>query len=372
MSSQAPSDPLEQRILEALRGVDDPEMHVDLVRAGMVKDIKALSADTARVEVELTTPACPLKEQIDREVREALDAVEGLSSYELVLSAKVRQSAAPAGKAPIPGIRNIVAVASGKGGVGKSTVAVNLAMALAQQGARVGLMDADIYGPSVPKMLGLAGQEPKVRGERMVPLEVKVGDTAVKVMSMAFFLKDDQPVVWRGPMLHKALTQFFQDVDWGELDYLLLDLPPGTGDVQLSISQTAPIAGAVIVTTPQDVALLDVRKAVAMFDKVEVPVLGVVENMSFFKCPNCDAKHHLFGSGGGEAYAKEKNLPLLASIPLEIAVSEGGDVGRPVVSVDEPGAAGAALLEAARRVAGQLSLRAQQHGGAVVHELPVL
>ena len=364
------ADTLDKRIQDALRTVLDPEMRIDLVTAGMVKRVEVSGSD-AQVEIELTTPACPLKEQIEREVRAALALVVGLKGLELSFSARVRSGAAPAGAAPIAGIQNIVAVGSGKGGVGKSTVASNVAVSLARDGARVGLMDADIHGPSVAMMFGLASRQPEARGKRIVPFEVPLGGgmTPLKVMSMAFFLEDGQPVVWRGPMLHKVLQQFLHDVDWGELDYLVIDLPPGTGDVQISLSQLVPIAGALIVTTPQDVALLDVRKAVTMFKKVNVPVLGVVENMGAFECPGCHAVHPIFGEGGGKAFAEEVGVPFLGTIPLAAEVRVAGDSGRPLLATETDSAAGRALREAARRLAGQLSLRAR---AGYTHELRVL
>jgi ATP-binding protein involved in chromosome partitioning len=366
------SQPIEAAVREALAQVLDPELHVDLVSAGMVKSVRA-DGGRVHVEIELTTPACPLKDRIEADVRAALGQVDGIESLELAFGARVRAAGGAGGRAPLPGIRNIVAVASGKGGVGKSTVAVNLAVALAQDGARVGLMDADIYGPSVPALLGLESEQPQVQGRKMLPFTVETSGEPVKVMSMAFFLEDDQPVVWRGPMLHKALQQFLQDVAWGELDYLVVDMPPGTGDVQLSLSQTVPLTGAVIVTTPQDVALLDVKKAVVMFEKVGVPVLGLVENMAAFHCPGCGQEHPIFGEGGGKAYAERAGFPLLGSIPLESAVREGGDAGRPAVARAGDQGAGAALVAVARNVAAQVSLRARETGGTEFsHELPIV
>lgn len=363
-------DKLETRVLEALRSVNDPEMHVDLVTARMVKQVAA-QGDAVSVEIELTTPACPLKAKIEEDVRAALAKVRGLGSLDLRFSARVRTGATVGGRMPLPGIRNIIAVAAGKGGVGKSTLAVNVALSLAGTGARVGLMDADIYGPSVPKLVGLPSRPPEGEGGRIRPFTVAPGGHPVKVISMAFFLQDDQPVVWRGPMLHKVIQQFLQDVEWGELDYLVVDLPPGTGDVQLSLSQSVPLTGALIVTTPQDVALLDVKKAVAMFDKVGVPVLGVVENMSGFCCPQCGHETPIFGAGGGRRWAEERGLAYLGSVPLDASVCRDADEGLPAVARSTPGPAGDALAAVARNLAGQVSLRSRSDGAMTV-ELPVL
>ena len=355
--------------MDALGTVMDPELHQDLVTLKMVKSV-VVEGGRVRLDVELTTPACPLKDKIEADVRRAVGQVPGVGSIDLAFSARVRSAVTVSGRAPIPGIANVVAVASGKGGVGKSTVAVNLAVALAQTTARVGLLDCDIYGPSVPKLLGLPTRAPEGRDGKIAPFEIATSGGLLKVMSMAFFLQDDQPVVWRGPMLHKVLQQFLHDVAWGELDYLVIDLPPGTGDVQLSLSQTVPLTGAVIVTTPQEVALLDVRKAVSMFGKVGVPILGIVENMASFACTSCGAEHAVFGSGGGEALARETKAPLLGSVPLDVATREGGDLGLPAVAAKELSPAGRALVEVARAVAAQVSIRAREGGFAV--ELPVI
>jgi ATP-binding protein involved in chromosome partitioning len=364
-------DGLREGVTEALRTVLDPELRVDLVTAKMVKEVEIRGRD-ARVVVELTTPACPLRAKIEDDVRAALRRVNGLGEVVLEFTARVRAASTVADRAPLPGIQNIIAVAAGKGGVGKSTVAVNVALALAQDGARVGLMDADVYGPSIPKMLGLPTAQPEARGGRIVPCVVAPTGQPLKVMSMAFFLQDDQPVIWRGPMLHKVIQQFLQEVEWGELDYLVVDLPPGTGDVQLSLSQSVPLSGTLIVTTPQDVALLDVRKAAAMFEKVLVPILGIIENMAGFECPCCHAVTPVFGAGGGERYATERGYPFLGSVPLDAAVCAGGDAGQPAVARQQDSAAARALREAARRLAGQLSVRARAGGQGFAVELPVL
>jgi ATP-binding protein involved in chromosome partitioning len=315
----------EALVLEALKKVKDPELHVDIVTLGMIEGLK-VEGGVASLTVNLTTPGCPLKAQIETEVRAALASVPGLTSVDLRMGAKVRRSIdAPAGL--IPEVSNTVAIGSGKGGVGKSTVAVNVALSFARAGAAVGLMDADIYGPNLVQMMGVRST-PEIRDRRILPVEAG----GLKLMSMAFFLKGDEPVIWRGPMLHGAIRQFLGDVEWGALDYLFIDMPPGTGDVQLTLSQVIPLTGAVLVTTPQDVALSDVRKAAAMFRKVNVPVLGVVENMSYFKCPHCGERSEIFSHGGGARFAEAIGAPCLGEIPLDIALREGGDSGRPAVT----------------------------------------
>jgi ATP-binding protein involved in chromosome partitioning len=315
----------EALVLEALKKVKDPELHVDIVTLGMIEGLK-VEGGVASLTVNLTTPGCPLKTQIETEVRAALAAVPGVTSVDLKMGAKVRRSIdAPAGL--IPEVSNTVAIGSGKGGVGKSTVAVNVALSFARAGAAVGLMDADIYGPNLVQMMGVRSS-PEIRDRRIVP--VVAG--GLKLMSMAFFLKGDEPVIWRGPMLHGAIRQFLGDVEWGALDYLFIDMPPGTGDVQLTLSQIIPLTGAVLVTTPQDVALSDVRKAAAMFRKVNVPILGVVENMSYFKCPHCGERSEIFSHGGGARFAEAIGAPCLGEIPLDIGLREGGDAGRPAAT----------------------------------------
>jgi ATP-binding protein involved in chromosome partitioning len=337
--------PIEQsKILEALKTVRDPELHVDIVSLGMIEDLK-VESDSVSLTVNLTTPGCPLKAQIEKEVRDALSRVPGVATVQLKMGAKVRKSIDTGGDL-IPEVANVVAIGSGKGGVGKSTVSVNLALAFARAGATVGLLDADIYGPNDPQMLGVKDR-PEVQGRNLVPVPVH----GIRLMSMAFFLKDDEPVVWRGPMLHGAMKQFLGDVLWGRLDYLFIDLPPGTGDVQLTLSQIIPLTGAVLVTTPQDVALLDVRKAAAMFRKVNVPILGVIENMSYFNCPHCGERVEIFSHGGGRKAAEAFGTTFLGEIPLDVRVRQGGDEGRPVVVHDPK--SGPALIF--RQIADQLA-----------------
>lgn len=341
----------EREVLSALSQVMDPELNIDLVRAGMVKDLR-VDGGTVRVKIELTTPACPLKGKIQADAEAALKAVPGIEKLELEWGAQVRP--APAGMAKeslLPGVKNVVLVGAGKGGVGKSTVAVNLAAALARCGAKVGLLDADFYGPSIPLMTGIRRRPVSRDGKTLDPLEAH----GMRVMSIGFLVEPDQALVWRGPMLHGALLQLVRDVNWGELDYLVLDLPPGTGDVALTISQQVRAAGAVLVTTPQDVALADVVRAKQMFDKVHIPVLGIVENMSQFVCPHCNHATSVFDRGGGRKAAEVMDIPFLGELPLELKVRQGGDRGIPiVVGLPDSGEA-QAFLEIARTVAGRIS-----------------
>ncbi|MFB6104975.1 MAG: P-loop NTPase [Halobacteriaceae archaeon] len=326
-------------VRDRLRRVEDPDFGDDIVSLGLVNDI-TVTDDEVAVSLALGAPYSPRETDLAGRVRQSLDDLD----VDIDLSAHVadpdREDAA------LPDVENVIAVASGKGGVGKSTVAVNLAAGLADRGARVGLFDADVYGPNVPRMVA-AEEAPKATpDETMVPPE-KFG---VKLMSMAFLVGEDDPVIWRGPMVHKVLTQLVEDVAWGALDYMIVDLPPGTGDTQLTMLQTVPLTGAVIVTTPQTVAVDDARKGLQMFGRHDTDVLGVVENMGTFVCPDCGGEHDIFGSGGGEAIAEEGDLPFLGSIPLDPAVREQGDDGRPVVLEDE-GAAGEAFREVVARVA---------------------
>lgn len=313
--------------MEALRGVADPELNASIVALGMIEDLK-VEGGKVSFTMNLTTPGCPLKAQIEKDVRAALAAVPGVESVDIRMGAKVRRSIETA-EGLIPEVANTVAVGSGKGGVGKSTVAANLALAFARAGAAVGLMDADVYGPNLPQMLGVKTR-PEVREKTILPVTVH----GLKLMSMGFFLKEDQPVIWRGPMLHGAMKQFLSDVDWGRLDYLFIDLPPGTGDVQLTLSQIIPLTGAVLVTTPQDVALLDVRKAAAMFKQVNVPLLGLIENMSYFHCPHCGERTEVFSHGGGRRSAEAFGTTFLGEIPLDVRLRQGSDEGRPLIIHD--------------------------------------
>ena len=345
------STPDRDAVLNALRVVIDPDIRKDIVSLGFVKD---LTVSGARVSftIELTTPACPVKDQLRDQAAAAVRAVPGVADVEVQLTAKVRSASAPeAGRPPLPGVKNVIAVGAGKGGVGKTTVTVNLAVALAQMGARVGLMDADIYGPNVPLMMGTM-ERPQAVDNRIQP----VSHYGVNIMSMGFLMSDDTAVIWRGPMLHSAVRQFIRDVDWGELDYLLVDLPPGTGDVQLTLTQTVPLMGAVVVSTPQDVALQDARKAIKMFRQVKVDILGIVENMSYFQCPHCNQRTNIFSHGGGETTASRYQTPFLGEIPLDVAIREGGDAGKPIVIYDSEAPAARAFSQIAGRVAAQVSM----------------
>jgi len=344
-------------VMAALSHVQEPELGGDLVTRQMVKDLK-IDGTAVAFTIELTTPACPLKDEIESRVRTALEPV-GVESVELTWGATVRRAAPRTAEQLLPGVKNVIAVASGKGGVGKSTVAVNLAVALANDGASVGLLDADITGPNVPLMLGLDGQPGKSEAEKILPLSRH----GVKAISIQFFVPAGQPIIWRGPLVGGAIQQFLRDVDWGELDYLVIDLPPGTSDAQLTLAQAVPISGAVLVTTPQEVALLDVEKALAMFKRMSVPVIGIIENMTALVCPHCGEPIELFGRGGGERFAREHGLEYLGGIPLDMTVRQGGDVGVPAVAQRDPGPAAKALTNLARIVAARMSVRAATGGG---------
>jgi ATP-binding protein involved in chromosome partitioning len=310
---------------------------------------------TVSLRVVLTTPACPLREQVENDVRAALAKVPGVKEVRLKMDAEVRAGNRPSAGGRLESVKNIIAVASGKGGVGKSTVAVNLALALAQTGTKVGILDADIHGPSIPTMLGLAGQPESPDGKSIVP---KLGH-GLQAMSIGFFLGDDTPTIWRGPMTTQYLQQLLTTTLWKDLDYLVIDLPPGTGDIQLTLAQRVPVSAAVIVTTPQDIALLDAKKALRMFEKVEVPVLGIVENMAMHTCSNCGHVEHVFGAGGGERMAAQYGVPLLGSLPLDGAIRAEADSGAPTVAA-RPGSAHAlAYREIARRAAARLALQAR-------------
>ena len=341
----------EAAVLDALKVVQDPDLHKDIVSLGFVKGLK-IDGGKVAFSIELTTPACPVKDQLRDQALAAVRGVAGVTDVAVEMTASVRSAALPeGGRAPIPGIRNIIAVGAGKGGVGKTTVAVNLAIALARLGGRVGMIDGDIYGPNVPIMLGVQTQL-QHDGEKIVPAE-KYGITAV---SMGFLTSDDAPVIWRGPMLHGVVTQFFRDVRWPELDYLIVDMPPGTGDVALSLSQSVPVSGAVVVTTPQRVSLADTRRAVKMYEKLNAPVLGLIENMSHFVCPGCGREADLFGRGGGEQLATDLNVPFLGRIPLYEPVRSGGDAGVPIVVGEPESAPARAIVAAAERVAARISI----------------
>jgi len=342
-----------EQILDALRGVQDPDLHRDLVTLGMIEDLEVRDG-VAAFTLVLTTAACPLKDQIEADCRKAVLAVPGVRDVRIHTISRIRKPRAPgADRKALPGVAHVIAIGSGKGGVGKSTVAANLAVALAKTGARVGLLDGDIYGPNLPRMLG-EHRQPSQRGGKILPVDA----WGVKFMSMGLLVEQGEAVVWRGPMLHGAVKSFLHDVDWGELDYLLVDLPPGTGDVQLSLIQQTFVAGAVVVTTPSTVAIEDGVKAVNMFAKLQVPVLGVIENMSYFVCPGCGERHDIFDTGEAERRALAMGLPFLGAIPMQPDVRAGGDAGRPIVAGDSGGDAARILREIAGRLAQQISIHA--------------
>jgi ATP-binding protein involved in chromosome partitioning len=345
--------PVEQNVvLEALKVVTDPDLHRDIVSLGFVKDLK-ISGGQVSFTIELTTPACPVKDQMRDQARAAVMELSGVSSVDVHMTARVREAiGADGGRQALPGVKNIIAVGAGKGGVGKTTVAVNLAIALAKSGGTVGIIDGDIYGPNVPIMLGLKTQLMTDEQGRIVPAE-KYG---LQVISMGFLTADDAPIIWRGPMLHGALQQFFRQAAWGNLDYLIVDMPPGTGDVALSLSQTVPVAGAIVVTTPQEVSLADSRRAVAMYKKLNIPTLGVVENMSYYVCPNCQHEADIFGHGGGERMAAALNVPFVGRIPIYQPIREGSDAGVPLIISEPDSAAARAFTAAAERIAAQISI----------------
>jgi ATP-binding protein involved in chromosome partitioning len=339
-------------VLKALSAVRDPDLNRDIVSLGFIKDLK-IDGGRVAFTIELTTPACPVKDQMRDQSRALVMQLPGVTSVDVTMSAQVRSASlgADGPRQPIPGVKNIVAVGAGKGGVGKTTVAVNLALALAKCGSRVGIIDGDIYGPNVPIMLGMKGQL-ITDGQKIVPAE-KYG---LQVISMAFLTSDDAPIIWRGPMLHGALQQFFREVRWAQLDYLIIDMPPGTGDVALSLSQTVPTAGAIVVTTPQQVSLADTRRAVAMYRKLNIPTLGIIENMSYFSCPNCHHEADIFGHGGGQTMAGELGVPFLGRIPIYQPIREGSDAGIPLIVAEPDSAATRAFIGVAEQTAAQLSI----------------
>jgi ATP-binding protein involved in chromosome partitioning len=335
----------EQQVLEALKTIIDPDFRKDIVSLGFVKDVR-IEGGTVGFTIELTTLACPVKEEFRRQAEEAVGALDGVEKVNVNMTSRVQGGSAP-GKQAIPGVKNIIAVASGKGGVGKSTTAVNLAVALGQTGARVGLLDADIYGPSVPQLMGLAGRKPEADEKQLYPLE----NYGIKSISIGYLVDDAQAMIWRGPMVSGAVMQLLNDVAWGELDYLVIDMPPGTGDIHLTLAQKVPLTAAVVVTTPQDIALIDCKKGITMFDKVNVPTLGIVENMSVFVCPHCGGESHIFATGGAARLAEENKVEVLAEIPLDIRIREASDSGAPIVAA----APDSTEAEAYRKLAGAVA-----------------
>ncbi|WP_295362792.1 iron-sulfur cluster carrier protein ApbC [Arenimonas sp.] len=344
----------EADVRAALDGVVDPHAGRGLVALGCVRGIGLDGADIA-VDIVLGYPARGWHEALAATVRERLSALPGAGRVTVSVASRVQAHKVQKDLTPLPNVRNIIAVASGKGGVGKSTTAVNLALALQAEGATVGVLDADIYGPSIPKMLGLQGRPDSPDGKTIEPKR----NHGLQAMSIGLLVDEDTPMIWRGPMVTQALQQLLGDTRWEGLDYLVIDLPPGTGDIQLTLSQRIPVSGAVIVTTPQDIATLDARKALQMFNKVEVPVLGIVENMAVHVCSNCGHAEHVFGAGGGERMAARYGVPLLGSLPLDIRIREQADSGAPTVAADPDSALSLAYRDIARRAAAQLSLQAR-------------
>ncbi|RPI03982.1 MAG: iron-sulfur cluster carrier protein ApbC [Ignavibacteriae bacterium] len=355
----------EENILEALKQVQDPDLHRNIVELGFVKNL-GIAGNNIRFDLQLTTPACPVRDQFIAECEKAIRGdLADVGKIDITMTSHVQRNTHATKDQILPGVKNTIAVASGKGGVGKSTVAVNLAVALAMDGASVGLIDADIYGPSIPLMFGI-NERPKVKDNKLQPLE-RYG---VKVMSIGFLVDPMEAVIWRGPMASGAMKQFLSDVQWADLDYLILDMPPGTGDIQLTLVQTIPLTGAVIVTTPQDVALADAKKGLVMFNKVHVPVLGIVENMSYFICSHCGQRENIFDSGGGRRTSEELNVPFLGEIPIDTKVRIGGDKGIPIVFGEPDSPQGKIIQGIARKLAAQISI--QYLGTPAVPKIEIL
>jgi len=345
-------------VLEALRPIVDPDFSQSIVDLGFVKNI-AVDGSSVSFEIELTTPACPVKAEFEKAARERVLGLDGVFDVHVTMTSNTRGRATVAGEPAgdgLPGIANVVAVASGKGGVGKSTSAVNLALAFRRSGAQVGLMDADVYGPSLSLLTGVSGQ-PRMAGERRILPHEGYG---LKLMSMAFLVTDDSPVIWRGPMVHGLIQQFLTDVEWGELDYLVVDMPPGTGDAALTLTQQAPLSGAGIVTTANELALIDARKGLKMFEKVQVPVLGIVENMAYFTPPDLpDRRYHLFGEGGAQRAAEELGVDFLGEVPIDPRIVEGGDAGRPILVEAPESEAARSFGEIAEKIVRKLAVLAE-------------
>lgn len=342
----------QERVLEQLATVNDPELNENLVALNMVKEV-TIDGSTVNVRIELTTPACPMKDRIQADVEQAVKQISGVESVNVELGAKVR-SALPE-TSELPGVKNVVAVGAGKGGVGKSTAAVMLALGLRRSGAKVGLLDADVYGPSIPMMLGIDGARPEVHDDKLIPVDAG----GIRVMSIGFMVDDSQPLIFRGPMVHGVIKQFLDQVDWGELDYLIVDLPPGTGDVPLTLAQSIPMTGSVVICTPQDVALRDARRAVAMYNRLNVGCLGIIENMSYYLCPKCGHRDELFDHGGAARAAEELQVPFLGEIPLNAQLRIFADAGTPdkVFTATEDYVR-KAVEQVVANVAGQISIRA--------------
>ncbi len=345
-----------QSVLDVLRPVQDPELQKSLVELNMIRNV-AIKGDKVSFTLVLTTPACPLRGLIVEDCERAVKQLPGVGSVSVEVTAETPAQKSLPDKQSVSGIKNIIAISSGKGGVGKSTVAVNVAVALAQTGAKVGLLDADIYGPNAPTMLGLASTDIQVQAGTNGEILEPAFNHGIKMVSMGFLIDPDQPVIWRGPMLNGIIRQFLYQVNWGDLDYLIVDMPPGTGDAQLTLIQSVPLAGAVIVTTPQTVSLIDARRGLKMFQQLGATVLGIVENMSYFIPPDMpDKTYDLFGSGGGQKASQELNVPLLGCVPLEISLREGGDAGIPIVIAAQESASAKALTAIAQKIAARVSV----------------
>jgi ATP-binding protein involved in chromosome partitioning len=349
----------EQQVLDALKELTDPNTRKDYVSTKSARNVKVEDGKVS-VDIQLGYPAKSQLEPIRKDVAAKLKALEGVSSVTVNVSMKIVPHAVQRGVKLIPGVRNIIAVASGKGGVGKSTTAVNLALALAAEGATVGVLDADIYGPSQPMMLGISGRPQSSDGKKLEPME----GHGLQAMSIGFLIDTEQPMVWRGPMVTQALEQLLNETKWRDVDYLIVDLPPGTGDIQLTLAQRVPVTGAVIVTTPQDIALLDARKGLKMFEKVSIPILGIVENMSLHICSHCGHEEHIFGEGGGERMGRDYGVELLGSLPLDIRIREQADSGMPTVVADPDGRIAEIYRQIGRRVAVKIAEKQQDHSGA--------
>ena len=348
----------EAAVLQALSAVKDPDLNRDIVSLKFVKNVR-IEGGRVAFTIELTTPACPVKDQMRELARQTVAALPGVTEVDIEMTAQVRATAnLDRGKTPVPGVKNIIAVGAGKGGVGKTTVAVNIAVALSQMGTRVAMIDGDIYGPNVPIMLGISTQLTGDEHGKIIPAQ----QYGIQLVSMAFLTNDDAPVIWRGPMLHSVIQQFFREVRWDNIDYLIVDMPPGTGDVALSLSQAVPVAGSVVVTTPQTVSVADTRRAVRMYQKLNVPTLGLVENMSHFVCLECRHESDIFGKGGGEALATELTVPFLGRIPIYEPIRIGGDTGVPITIAEKESVAAEAFRAAARQLAAQLSIASYKKG----------
>ncbi len=350
---------LDKSSIEAnINAITDPHNGKTLGESKAISDI-SIDGNSVVIKVALGYPAKSYHDELNKQISEATSAIDGVSAVQVDVSSNINAHAVQEGTKPIEGVKNIIAVASGKGGVGKSTVSANLALALSAEGATVGILDADIYGPSQPRMFGLSGQ-PTSDGKSLQPMS----SYHIQTMSIGYLIEEDTPMIWRGPMVTQALEQLLRDTRWNDLDYLIIDLPPGTGDIQLTLAQKVPVTGSVIVTTPQDIALIDARKAVKMFEKVEIPILGVIENMSTHVCSNCGHEEPIFGSGGGEQMAKDYDVEYLGNIPLDIQIRENADAGKPTVVADPDGSVSTAYKAIARKTAARLADRKKDFSAA--------